>query len=239
MQIWALRSRGLPGPQAAKAAPDAGRCRSHAKFTATDCAAFPFAAHPVLAKDDRPRPCTDPQTRPNTAAWISLARPRPHSHTCASPLCHAHPTGAMLLQRGDQEFAPLLFSLQTVDQATPRAATPLRNAAESSISTQRRSATPGSIHTDMTPAPPPPIMRLSEDVVMGERTGARRRGRGTAALNCKAGVGWVLLHSPRPSHPHPTALLLPPPHSHSRGSWQRSTRRHSGARRRRRSEGVV
>lgn len=72
----------------------------------------------------------------------------------------------------DQEYAPLLFAVTPLDQATPRAATPLR--ADSSLSTQRRSGlggvpqTPGSMATDATPPPPPPIMRLAEDVVMGE-----------------------------------------------------------------------
>ncbi|GIL74043.1 hypothetical protein Vretimale_4993 [Volvox reticuliferus] len=75
----------------------------------------------------------------------------------------------------DQEYAPLLFSVQPLDQATPRAATPLR--ADSSLSTQRRSITqtPGSMATDATPPPPPPIMRLTEDVVMDE-PGSMGRG---------------------------------------------------------------
>lgn len=69
----------------------------------------------------------------------------------------------------EQEYAPLLFAVQPLDQATPRAATPLR-ADTSSLSTQRRSMpqTPGSMATDATPPPPPPIMRLAEDVVMGK-----------------------------------------------------------------------
>ncbi|PNH08433.1 Nucleoporin NUP53 [Tetrabaena socialis] len=77
----------------------------------------------------------------------------------------------------EQEYAPLLFAVQPLDQATPRAATPLR--ADSSLSTQRRSVTqtPGSMATDATPAPPPPIMRLYEDVVM-EDPGSAARGGG-------------------------------------------------------------
>ncbi|GFR51327.1 hypothetical protein Agub_g13692 [Astrephomene gubernaculifera] len=76
----------------------------------------------------------------------------------------------------EQEYAPLLFAVQPLDQATPRAATPLR-ADTSSLSTQRRSLTqtPGSMATDATPPPPPPIMRLAEDVVM-EDPGSAARG---------------------------------------------------------------
>ncbi len=70
-------------------------------------------------------------------------------------------------QPRDQEFAPLLFSLTPdVTAPTPRSATALL-----SMSAQRGRSilTPGSVHTEGTPqAPPPPVMRLAEDVSMGE-----------------------------------------------------------------------
>lgn len=70
------------------------------------------------------------------------------------------------------EMSPLLFGLVPMEQPTvtpQRRVSPMRGA-ESSLSTQRRSVmTPGSLHTTGG-VPPPPIMRLQDDITPEQPT---------------------------------------------------------------------